>query len=88
MPLFDPEWERVNAGPIWVRLLRLPLQFLTEDVFRRIGNALGIYLTYDTSYQSSGKMAYARILVHLDLSKGLLEFIDMEELYQKTAAGL
>lgn len=76
-PLFDPARERADAGPIWVRLLGLPLHFWIEDVFRHIANALDIYLTFDDSYQTSGKLAYARILVHLDLFEGFLEFIDI-----------
>jgi len=35
-PLFDPNKEQVGAGQIWLRLPSLPLQFWTEDIFRRI----------------------------------------------------
>ena len=40
-PLFDPEREQIGASPLWVRLSGLPLQYWSEEVFMRIGNALG-----------------------------------------------
>lgn len=72
-PLFDPEREHLGAGPIWVCLPRLLLHFWSEDVFKRIGNALGTFLDYDKSYIIVGNMAMARILVHLDTREGLEE---------------
>jgi len=68
----------VDVGPIWVRLLGLPFHFWTEDIFKRIGNALGNYLTYDASFLTSGRMAYARILVHTNLSDSVLEHINIQ----------
>jgi len=39
-PLFDPKREHIRAGPLWVRLLGLPLQYFFEDVLVRIGHIL------------------------------------------------
>lgn len=77
-PLFDPEWEQIGAGPIWVRLPGLPLQFWSEAVFIKIGNALGTYLEYDKTYVQTKKRALARILVHLDTREGLEEKITLK----------
>lgn len=49
-----------------------------EDVFKKIGDSISTYLTYDNSFQSTGCMDFARILVHLDLSDGLLEHINIQ----------
>lgn len=76
--MFDPKCERVDAGPIWVRLLGLPFHFWMEDIFRQIGDAIGTYLTFDASFQTTGCMDFVRILVHLDLSNGLLEHINIQ----------
>lgn len=78
-PLFDLEHEQLGAGPIWVRMPRLPLQLWAEDVFRCVGNDLGVFLDYETSFQELGKMAYARILVHLDTREGLVEIQRMQQ---------
>lgn len=61
----------MGVGPLWVKLPGLPLHFWLEDIFRHIGNALGTYLEHDKSYMSTGIMAYAMILVHLDTREGL-----------------
>lgn len=49
-PSFDLDREQIGVGPIWDRLLGLPLQYWSEAVFVRIGNALGTYLDYDKTY--------------------------------------
>lgn len=76
-PLFDPEREQLGAGPIWVHLPGLPMQFWTAQVFRRIGDALGTYLDHDKSYEQSRIMTMPRILVHLDTRPGLKEKITL-----------
>lgn len=76
-PLFDPEREQLGAGPIWVQLPGLPMQFWTTQVFKRIGDALGTYLEHDKSYEQTGIMTMARILVHLDTRPGLEEKITL-----------
>lgn len=71
-PLFDPEREQIGAGPLWVRLPGLPLQYWCEEAFIRIGNALGTYLDHDRTLVESSDRTVARILVHLDTPKGLV----------------
>ena len=77
-PLFDPEREQIGAGPIWVRLPSLPLQFWGEEVFVRIGNALGTYLDHDHTFVESRSRTLTRILVHLDTHEGLEEKITLQ----------
>lgn len=76
--LFDPETEQIGVGPIWVRLPRLPLQYWSEDIFKRIGNALDTYMGYDKSFHQTGMMAYARILINMDTRGGLYEHITIQ----------
>lgn len=76
-PLFDPKREQLSAEPIWVRLPGLPMQFWTPQVFKRIRDALGTYLEHNKSYEQSGIMTMARILVHLDTRAGLEEKITL-----------
>lgn len=77
-PLFDPEREKIGAGPLWVRLPGLPLQFWCEEVFIRIGNALGAYLDHDCTFVESKNRTLASILVHLDTHEGLEEKITLQ----------
>lgn len=77
-PLFDPETEQIGIGPVWIQLPGLPLHFWSEDVFRRIGDAISTYMDHDKSYLQTGMMAYARILVNLDTRGGLLESITIQ----------
>lgn len=53
------------------------MQFWTLQVFKRIGDALGTYLEHDKSYEKTGIMTMARILVHLDTRAGLEEKITL-----------
>lgn len=76
--LFDTEHEQLGAGPIWVRLLGLPLQFWTKDVFKCVGNYIGIILDFEKYFQESGKRAYAHILVHLGTREELVESLRLQ----------
>jgi len=77
-PLFDPEIEQIGIGPVWIRLPGIPLQYWSEDIFRRIGNAIGTFMDYDKSYQQTGMMAYARLLINLDTRGGIQEYITIQ----------
>lgn len=77
-PLFDLEHEQIGARPIWVRLPGLPLQFWEEEVFIRIGNALGTYLDHDRTFIESRSRTLACILVYLDTRDELEEQITLQ----------
>jgi len=76
-PLFDPEREQIGAGLLWVRLPGLPLQYWSEEVFMRIGNALGSYLDHERTFVESRNRTLACILVYLDTHEGLEEKITL-----------
>lgn len=77
-PLFDSKIEQLGAGPIWVRMPGLQLQFWIEDVFRCVANDLGVFLFYDKYFLESSKMAYACILFHLDTRDGLVKILRLQ----------
>jgi len=56
----------------------LPLQYWCEEVFIKIGNALGTYLDHDRTFVQSKNRTLARILVHLDTREGLGEKITLQ----------
>jgi len=49
-----------------------------EEIFRCIGDNLGIYLDHDIFYIESGCLAITRILVHLDTREGLVESYQLQ----------
>jgi hypothetical protein len=72
-PNFDAKQERVDVVPIWVRLSGLPMQYWNSVCFVAIGNKLGNYIEADMSFEETGLMSVARILVRLDIRPGLLK---------------
>jgi hypothetical protein len=77
-PTFDAKRERVDEEPIWVRLPGLPMQYWNTHRFAAIGNLLGRYLEADMSFEVTGYMTVARILVQINLRKGLYQEITIE----------
>jgi hypothetical protein len=76
-PLFDASRERIDELPIWVCLPGLPVELWTQKGFECLGNALGRYMDADMSFTSTGKMSMARILVSLNIHKGLAGEIEL-----------
>jgi hypothetical protein len=70
-PFFDANHERIDELPIWVRIPGLPPECWSWKCFEKIGNTLGTFMKEDMSFLSSGKMLMARILVSLNIRKGL-----------------
>jgi hypothetical protein len=56
----------------------LPLIFWTEDVFKEIRNILGFYYEADFSFHTTSNMGMARLLVGLNVSKGLADTISIK----------
>ena len=58
--------------PTWVRLPNLPLHFWVNSIFKEIGEALGDFRMVDSQSFEHFHSTYARILVDINVSKGLL----------------
>jgi hypothetical protein len=66
-PIFYAKQERVDVVHVWVRLPGLPMQYWNPVRFSAIGNKLGEFIEADFSFEDTGLMSVARILVRLDL---------------------
>jgi len=75
---FDAKKEMVECEPIWVRLPGFPIQYWNESIVSMVGNRLGKYLEVEISFKQAGIKTVAKILVSLDLRKGLGEDIEIE----------
>ena len=69
--MFDASKDKLESEPIWVRLPNIPLHFWNIRIFMEIRNYLGNYIDVDVSFDETRIVKVARILVILDLKKGL-----------------
>jgi hypothetical protein len=76
-PFFNESYERVDELPIWVRLPGLPMEIWTLKGFECLGNDLDRYMYVDISFTSTGKISVDRVLVSLNIRKGLTEEIEL-----------
>ena len=75
---FDASIERVDLVPTWVRLPRLPLPFWYEEHFVHIGNLLGTFLEAYYSFKATKLKRVARIMVNINIRKGLPGAVQMD----------
>lgn len=71
LPEFDPTSFKGLSSPVWIRLPHLPLMCWDRINIARISARVGCPLWIDATTHEWGRMEYARVCVHLDLSKPL-----------------
>lgn len=69
---FNPSSESFNKILIWVWLPNLPLHLWANPLLEEVGDALGDFLMVDDKPSDILHSTFARILVDIDVSKGLL----------------
>jgi len=74
-PLFNVSHKRIDELPIWVFFPRLTVDLWTPKDSEYLGNELGRYMDANMSFKGSRKMSMARILVTMNIHKGLEEEI-------------
>ena len=74
-PVFDSHIERYDIMPIWVKLPNLPFEYWSLDFFKLVGNTLGTFVEAGLSFLESGVCCLGKVLVLIDLHKGLAEDI-------------
>jgi hypothetical protein len=60
--------EKIN----FFNIFGFPMQYWNPVRFATIGNKLGNFIEVDMSFEETGLMSVARVLVRLDLRPGLL----------------
>jgi hypothetical protein len=61
----------MDIVPIRMKLLGLPIELWSLEVFQAIGNSLGDFYEADMSYEDSSLFTIAQILVFIDIWEGL-----------------
>lgn len=64
---------------VWVRLPNIPLHFWHHKVLDEIGNTLGTLKKMDLERMEKVLFSFSKICVEIDLSKGLLDQIQLKQ---------
>ncbi|XP_075104760.1 uncharacterized protein LOC142178874 [Nicotiana tabacum] len=79
---WDPEFqmnkEPTQPVPIWVMFPNLPIQFWAPGNLGRISSCMGKPICIDKLTAQEQRIAYARILIEMDISQPLPESISLE----------
>ncbi|GLJ14860.1 hypothetical protein SUGI_0241750 [Cryptomeria japonica] len=70
-PDFNPFSETFNKISVWIRLPYLPLHLWANSLFEEVGNSLRDFQMMDDDSYNFLHSTFSRILVELDVSKGL-----------------
>jgi len=76
-PLFDASIEGFKNVPVWIKMSNISLEYWFDARFRAIGDTLGTFIVVDSSYKSSPSWVVAQILMEIDPSEGLFEYIKL-----------
>ena len=69
---FDLARERVKKRHLWTLLPGLPFLLWNRSLLEGIGNTIGRFVAVEEDFMNSYDKRLARVLVELDISKGLL----------------
>ena len=68
---FDPAHERVRKRHLWALLPGLPFPLWNRSLLEGVGNTLGRFVALDDDFMNSFDKRMDKILVEMDISKGL-----------------
>ncbi|KAK3184665.1 hypothetical protein Dsin_031951 [Dipteronia sinensis] len=78
-PNFVPGEDNIQSMPIWVRLSKLPMEWLDSDLLWSIGGMLGRMCKVDPVNENQARGRFARICVEIDISKPLIGTVNIED---------
>ncbi|KAL2900290.1 2 3-bisphosphoglycerate-independent phosphoglycerate mutase [Bienertia sinuspersici] len=67
--------ENVKTVPIWIRMPNLELKYWGQGCLRKLGDIIGTTLKVDNVTLNKDRLAYARILVEVELDKEHPDYI-------------
>ena len=68
---FDPLRERVKKRHLWAILPGLPFPLWNRSLLEGVGNTIGRFVALEEDFMNSYDKRKAKILVELDITKGL-----------------
>ncbi|XP_057791105.1 uncharacterized protein LOC131008230 [Salvia miltiorrhiza] len=79
VPKFNPYKEASALAQVWVRIYYLPIELWHPEVISAIGRYLGSPLKIDASSAVGEVGHYARVLIEIDMSLPLREYVMIDE---------
>lgn len=76
--------QDLNLVPVWIKLPGLPPDMWSESILSKIGSRVGTPMYTDSLTRTRKQYNYARMLVEIDASKELVNFVDMRLLNGET----
>ncbi|KAK3204901.1 hypothetical protein Dsin_018947 [Dipteronia sinensis] len=76
---FVPGEEEIKHMLVWVRLSKLPMEWIDVELLRLIEGMLGTVYKVDPITESQAKGRFARICVELDISQPLKNVLEVED---------
>ncbi|KAK3195831.1 hypothetical protein Dsin_027141 [Dipteronia sinensis] len=78
-PNFVPGEDTIQSMPIWVRLSKLPMEWMDAELLWSIGGMLGKMCKVDLVTEIQARGRFARISVEIDISIPLLGTLNIED---------
>ena len=78
-PNFVPGEDSIKSMPIWIRLTKLPMEWMDSGLLWKSGGMLGTMCKVDPIIKTQARGRYARICVEVDISKPLLGFVTIDD---------
>lgn len=63
---------------VWVRLLKLPVEYYAAEILAKIGKSMESLLRVDNATSAKSRGKYARFCIQVNLDEPLREFIVVE----------
>ena len=79
---FDPNKENLTITPVWIRMHSLPSEYWKEEILIDIGKSLGTFIKVSEQTRQRKYISYARICIYLDISRDLLDGIELTWEYE------
>jgi len=70
---FNPDTDYFTLRHLWVLLPGLPLHLWNVEALTAIGNSLGSFIALDSQTLNSSRRTLGKVLVEIDITKGLSE---------------
>ncbi|KAK3222484.1 hypothetical protein Dsin_009509 [Dipteronia sinensis] len=78
-PNFVPGEDSIQSMPIWVRLSKLPMEWMDSNLLWNIGGMLGRMCKVDSITKTQARGRFTRICVEIDISKPLLGALSIDD---------
>ncbi|KAL2904194.1 2 3-bisphosphoglycerate-independent phosphoglycerate mutase [Bienertia sinuspersici] len=74
-PNIELHKENVKTVPIWIKMPNLELKYWGQGCLHKLGDIIGTTLKVDNVTLNKDRLAYAHILVEVELDKELPDYI-------------